>query len=151
MPDLHRTATELYLKTSTTLHRRLLDLTAGKLGTRFKNMPTLTLTTTGRRTGRPHTVVLTVPVADGPRYLIVASRAGDDISPAWFHNLSANPSVEVSFQHGPSQSMTARVLPAAERDARWPQVVRAYPGYETYQKRTARVIPLVELAPRAED
>ncbi|WP_458688725.1 nitroreductase/quinone reductase family protein [Nocardia tengchongensis] len=148
MPDFRRTANELFLKTSTTMHRRLLDVTAGRLGTRFKNMPTLTLTTTGRRTGRSHTVVLTVPVVDGPRYLIVASRGGDDISPAWYHNLSADPSVEVSFQHGPSQPMTARVLPAAEREARWPQVVAAYPGYETYQERTARVIPLVELSPR---
>ncbi|MFE3759037.1 nitroreductase/quinone reductase family protein [Nocardia tengchongensis] len=150
MPDIRRTANELFLKTSTTMHRRLLDVTAGRLGTRFKNMPTLTLTTTGRRTGRQHTVVLTVPVVDGPRYLIVASRAGDDISPAWYHNLSADPSVEVSFQHGPSQPMTARVLPATEREARWPQVVQAYPGYADYQKRTTRVIPLVELAPRAE-
>ncbi|GAB3203679.1 nitroreductase/quinone reductase family protein [Nocardia tengchongensis] len=150
MPDIRRTANELFLKTSTTMHRRLLDVTAGRLGTRFKNMPTLTLTTTGRRTGRQHTVVLTVPVVDGPRYLIVASRGGDTISPAWFHNLSADPSVEVSFQHGPSQPMTARVLPAAEREARWPQVVQAYPGYADYQKRTTRVIPLVELAPHAE-
>ncbi|MFE3024846.1 nitroreductase/quinone reductase family protein [Nocardia tengchongensis] len=150
MPDFRRTTNELFLKTSTTMHRRLLDVTAGRLGTRFKNMPTLTLTTTGRRTGRQHTVVLTVPVVDGPRYLIVASRGGDTISPAWFHNLSADPSVEVSFQHGPSQAMTARVLPAAEREARWPQVVQAYPGYADYQKRTTRVIPLVELAPRAE-
>ncbi|MEV0465806.1 nitroreductase/quinone reductase family protein [Nocardia tengchongensis] len=150
MPDFRRTANELFLKTSTTMHRRLLDVTAGRLGTRFKNMPTLTLTTTGRRTGRQHTVVLTVPVVDGPRYLIVASRGGDTISPAWFHNLSADPSVEVSFQHGPSQPMTARVLPATEREARWPQVVQAYPGYADYQKRTTRVIPLVELAPRAE-
>ncbi|MEU1204940.1 nitroreductase/quinone reductase family protein [Nocardia sp. NPDC005825] len=148
MPDLHRTATELFLKTSTTLHRRLIDVTAGKLGTRFKNMPTLTLTTTGRRTGRSHTVVLTVPVVDGPRYLIVASRGGDEISPAWFHNLSANPSVEVSFQHGPSHPMTARVLPAAEREARWPQILEAYPGYANYQDRTTRVIPVVELSPR---
>ncbi|MGW2661248.1 nitroreductase/quinone reductase family protein [Nocardia tengchongensis] len=150
MPDFRRTANDLFLKTSTTMHRRLLDVTAGRLGTRFKNMPTLTLTTTGRRTGRQHTVVLTVPVVDGPRYLIVASRGGDNISPAWYHNLSADPSVEVSFQHGPSQPMTARVLPATERDARWPQVVQAYPGYADYQKRTTRVIPLVELAPRAE-
>ncbi|MFF0613164.1 nitroreductase/quinone reductase family protein [Nocardia tengchongensis] len=150
MPDFRRTANELFLKTSTTMHRRLLDITAGRLGTRFKNMPTLTLTTTGRRTGRQHTVVLTVPVVDGPRYLIVASRGGDSISPAWYHNLSADPSVEVSFQHGPAQPMTARILSAAERDARWPQVVQAYPGYADYQKRTARVIPLVELAPRAE-
>ncbi|MFE2958164.1 nitroreductase/quinone reductase family protein [Nocardia tengchongensis] len=150
MPDFRRTTNELFLKTSTTMHRRLLDVTAGRLGTRFKNMPTLTLTTTGRRTGRQHTVVLTVPVVDGPRYLIVASRGGDTISPAWLHNLSADPSVEVSFQHGPSQAMTARVLPTAEREARWPQVVQAYPGYADYQKRTTRVIPLVELAPRAE-
>lgn len=143
-----RAATEFYLKTVTTLHRRLLDVSAGRLGTDFKKMPTLTLTTTGRRTGRAHTVVLTVPLIDGPRYLIVASRGGDDISPAWYHNLCAEPAVDVSFRHGPTQAMTARVLTAGEREAAWPLVVAAYPGYDTYQRRTTRVIPLVELTPR---
>ncbi|MBF6073449.1 nitroreductase/quinone reductase family protein [Nocardia beijingensis] len=147
MPDARRTATDLYLKTVTTLHRTLLDVTAGRVGTRFKNMPTLTLTTTGRRSGLPRTVVLTVPVVDGDSYLIVASRGGDDISPDWFHNLRAHPEVEVSFQHGPTRTMTAHVLTAAERGRRWPEVVAAYPGYETYQKRTTRRIPLVLLTP----
>ncbi|WP_040814795.1 nitroreductase/quinone reductase family protein [Nocardia concava] len=148
MTDIRRTATDLYLKTVTGLHRGLLDATGGRLGTRFKKMPTLTLTTIGRRSGRARTVVLTVPVVDGDRYLIVASRGGDDISPAWLHNLRADPAVEVSFQHGPSRPMTARVLTATEREARWPDVVAAYPGYETYQRRTTRRIPLVELLPR---
>lgn len=147
MPDTRRTATDLYLKTVTTLHRKLLDVTAGRVGTRFKNMPTLTLTTTGRRSGLPRTVVLTVPVVDGDSYLIVASRGGDDISPDWFHNLCAHPEVEVSFQHGPARPMTAHVLTAAERGRRWPEVVAAYPGYETYQTRTTRRIPLVLLTP----
>lgn len=150
MPHTHRfrAATDLYLKTATTAHRKLLDLSGGRLGTRFKKMTTLALTTTGRRTGLPRIVILTVPVVEGDSYLIVASRGGDDISPDWFHNLRADPSVEVSYQHGAKQPMTARVLTPQERDRRWPQVVAAYPGYETYQKRTARQIPLVLLSPR---
>lgn len=149
MPDTRRIATDLRLKIVTRLHRILLDLSGGRFGTRFKNMPTLTLTTVGRRSGRAHTVVLTVPIVDGERYLIVASRGGDTISPAWYHNLCAEPRVEVSFQHGAARPMTARVLTPAERATRWPQVVRAYPGYADYQKRTARLIPLIELSPRA--
>ncbi|MFF0455740.1 nitroreductase/quinone reductase family protein [Nocardia africana] len=149
MPDTRRIATDLRLKTVTSLHRTLLDVSGGRFGTRFKNMPTLTLTTVGRRSARAHTVVLTVPIVDGERYLIVASRGGDAVSPAWYHNLCAEPRVEVSFQHGAARPMTARVLTPAEREARWPQVVRAYPGYADYQKRTARLIPLIELSPRA--
>ncbi|WP_332873256.1 MULTISPECIES: nitroreductase/quinone reductase family protein [Nocardia] len=143
-----RTATDLYLKTVTTTHRKLLDLSGGRVGTRFKKMPTLALTTRGRRTGLPRIVILTVPVVENGSYLIVASRGGDDISPDWFHNLCADPEVEVSFQHGAEQPMTARVLTPQEREQRWPQVLAAYPGYETYQKRTARQIPLVVLSPR---
>ncbi|MET8427195.1 nitroreductase/quinone reductase family protein [Nocardia sp. NPDC004860] len=143
-----RAATDLYLKTVTTAHRKLLDLSGGRAGTRFKKMPTLALTTTGRRTRLPRTVILTVPVVADDSYLIVASRGGDDISPDWFHNLCADPAVEVSFQHGVRQPMTARVLTPQERDRRWPEVVAAYPGYQTYQKRTARQIPLVLLSPR---
>ncbi|WP_040860779.1 nitroreductase family deazaflavin-dependent oxidoreductase [Nocardia niigatensis] len=143
-----RAVTDLYLKTVTTTHRKLLDLSGGRVGTRFKKMPTLALTTTGRRTRLPRTVILTVPVVEDDSYLIVASRGGDDISPDWFHNLRADPAVEVSFQHGVKQPMTARVLSPQERDQRWPQVVAAYPGYQTYQKRTTRQIPLVLLRPR---
>ena len=144
----HRRFTDLYMKTSTAAHRKLLDLSGGRLGTRFKKMPTLALTTTGRRTGLSRTVILTVPVIEGDSYLIVASRAGDDISPDWFHNLRADPAVEGSFQHGTTRPMTARVLDSAERDRRWSQVVAAYPGYQTYQRRTTRRIPLVLLDPR---
>ncbi|MBH0776292.1 nitroreductase/quinone reductase family protein [Nocardia bovistercoris] len=146
-----RAATDLFLKTTTSAHRAVLDLSGGRLGTRFKRMPTLALTTTGRRTGLPRTVILTVPVVTDSTYLIVASRAGDHVSPDWFHNLCADPSVRVSFQHGATRAMTARVLDPAERDRRWPEVVAAYPGYETYQKRTTRRIPLILLAPVAGD
>ncbi|MFF0494464.1 nitroreductase family deazaflavin-dependent oxidoreductase [Nocardia sp. NPDC004068] len=143
-----RTATDLFLKTSTAAHRTLLTLSGGRLGTRFKKMPTLALTTTGRRTGLPRTVILTVPVVDGDTYLIVASRGGGDVSPDWYHNLRADPAVEVSFQHGPTRPMTARVLDPDERNALWPRVLEAYPGYGTYQARTTRRIPLVLLTPR---
>lgn len=143
-----RRAFDLYLKTSTAAHRTLIDMTGGRLGTRFKKMPTLALTTTGRRTGLPRTVILTVPVVEGEDYLIVASRGGDAVSPDWFHNLRADPAVEVSFQHGATRPMTARVLTPHERDQRWPRVVAAYPGYDTYQERTDRRIPLVLLSPR---
>ncbi|GAM48752.1 nitroreductase/quinone reductase family protein [Nocardia seriolae] len=144
-----RAATDMYLKTVTTAHRVLLDLSGGRLGTRFKKMPTLALTTVGRRTGLPHTVILTVPVVEGDTYLIVASRGGDAVAPDWYHNLCADPAVEVSFQHGPKQPMTARVLTPPEHDRRWPQVVAAYPGYDGYQRRTTRRSPLVLLDPRS--
>lgn len=134
-------------KALNTAHRALIGITRGRLGTRFFGMPTLILTTVGRRSGRPHRVVLTAPVIDGDALIVVASRGGDPIDPAWLHNLRAEPSVEVSFRHGPTRPMTARELPPGERDRLWPRVVAAQSGYADYQKKTTRIIPLVMLTP----
>ncbi|WP_063045141.1 nitroreductase/quinone reductase family protein [Nocardia pseudovaccinii] len=143
--------TDRQLKTLTTIHRTVIKISGGILGTTFKGMPTLTLTTIGRKSGRPHTVVLTAPIIDGDTIVIVASRGGDPTNPAWLHNLRANPAVQVSLEHGPKRPMTARVLSPAERDKLWPEVIAAHPGYADYQKMTTRTIPLVTLKPPADE
>ena len=61
-------------------------------------MPVLKLTTTGRSTDLPRDVMLTSPVQDGETLVVVASRGGDDKSPAWFLNLQQNPEVTVALQ-----------------------------------------------------
>ena len=67
-----------------TLHRGLLKLSGGRLGWRAAGMPVLELTTIGRRSGLPRTVMLTSPIQEGDAIVIVASRGGDDQHPAWF-------------------------------------------------------------------
>ncbi|MBH0779891.1 nitroreductase/quinone reductase family protein [Nocardia bovistercoris] len=139
--------TDIRFKALNTAHRAVIAITRGRLGTRFFGMPTLVLTTVGRKSGRPHRVVLTAPVTDGDAMIVVASRGGDPVDPAWLHNLRAEPSVRVSFRNGPTRPMTARELPRGERDRLWPRVVEAQSGYADYQDKTTRVIPLVMLTP----
>lgn len=136
------------LKAMNTAHRALLKLSFGKLGNEFAGMPSLELTTTGRKSGRPHAVMLTAPIVDGDTYVIVASRGGDPVHPAWFLNLRDKPDVVVSVQSGPKVPMTARVATAEERAQLWPRITSAQPTYADYQTKTTREIPLVLLTPK---
>jgi len=136
---------DLQLKTMNNIHRALLKISGGRLGWRAGGMPVLELTTTGRKSGQPRTVMLTSPVQQGDAIVIVASRGGDDHHPAWFLNLRDHPDVEVAFGGKPKQSMRARVATAEERAALWPRVTAAYKGYAGYQTKTDREIPLVLL------
>jgi deazaflavin-dependent oxidoreductase (nitroreductase family) len=138
---------DLQLKTMNTIHRGLLKVSLGRLGWRAGGMPVLELTTTGRKSGEPRTVMLTSPVQDGDTIVIVASRGGDDHHPAWFLNLRDHPDVEVAFAGKPKQPMRARVATPEDRAALWPRVTATYKGYANYQTKTDREIPLVLLEP----
>ncbi|WP_431963244.1 nitroreductase/quinone reductase family protein [Nocardia sp. bgisy134] len=140
-------ANTIRLKVQNWAHRRLLALSHGRAGTKVAGMPTLELTTIGRKSGREHTVVLMTPIVEGDTIVIVGSRAGDAAHPEWFLNLRETPAVRVSVQHGPEQSMTARVATADERAALWPRVCKTWKGYDRFQRRTSREIPLVLLTP----
>lgn len=130
------------------VHRAFLVVTGGRIGWRVAGMPVVELTTTGRRTGRPHHVLLTSPVQDGRTLVLVASRGGDDRPPEWLRNVRADPAVRVRTGRGRrARPMRARVADAGERAALWPRVTARYPAYATYQARTSRRIALVVLAP----
>jgi deazaflavin-dependent oxidoreductase (nitroreductase family) len=130
-----------------TVHRAVLKVTGGRFGWDVANMPVVELTTTGRKSGRPHTVLLTSPVRDGDAVVVVASRGGADHHPAWFLNLRANPDVEAKVGNESRRKMLARVAEPDERARLWPQVVAKYKGYGDYQAKTQREIPLVLLEP----
>jgi deazaflavin-dependent oxidoreductase (nitroreductase family) len=138
------------LKTMNAVHRGLLKVSGGRLGWRFSGMPVLELTTIGRKTGQPRTVMLTSPVRDGSAIVLVASRGGDDTHPAWFLNLRDNPDVEVAMNGEPTRPMHARVANAEERARLWPLVVADHANYAGYQRKTSREIPLVMLEPKDE-
>jgi deazaflavin-dependent oxidoreductase (nitroreductase family) len=134
-------ATKLITRTHIALYRR----TGGKLGGRFRGSPVLLLTTTGRRSGQLRTMPL-LHIVDGNRKVVVASYAGAEHHPAWYHNLLAHP--EVTVQAGSSiQQMRAEVADSAERARLWSPLVAMYPDYENYQAKTERQIPVVVLAP----
>ncbi len=138
---------DLFLKTANTAHRALLKVSGGRLGWTAGSMPVVQVTTIGRKSGDPRTVMLTSPHQDGETMVLVASRGGDDHHPAWFLNLRDHPQVEVETEGRPKRTMTARIADSAERAELWPQVVEAYSGYAEYQERTDREIPLVLLEP----
>jgi deazaflavin-dependent oxidoreductase (nitroreductase family) len=133
------------LKAMNAAHRMILSLSGGRLGWDAGNMPVLELTTTGRKSGKPRSVLLTSPIQEGESIVVVASRGGDDVHPAWYLNLLENPRVRVKFKGGPTKEMTARTATAAERARLWPIVEQKYKGYAGYQQRTDREIPLVFL------
>jgi deazaflavin-dependent oxidoreductase (nitroreductase family) len=109
----------------------------------------ISLTTTGARSGRSHTVELGA-VPDGETYLVVASSGGAPRHPAWFHNLRANP--RVTFE-ADGRLRTAIAVPAAaeERDRLFDAVLAVAPGYADYQRQTSRVLPVVVLHPEDPD
>lgn len=138
---------DFQLKTMNAVHKGLLKVSFGKLGWRAGGMPALELTTKGRKSGEPRTVMLTSPVQDGDKVVIVASRGGDPTHPAWFLNLRDDPNVEVAYAGKPKVKMTAKVLTGAERAPLWEKVIAAQPRYGGYQSKTDREIPLVVLEP----
>jgi deazaflavin-dependent oxidoreductase (nitroreductase family) len=92
--------------------------------------------------------MLTAPVHDDGRYVLVASKGGDDRHPEWYLNLVANPDIELTVA-GTTMPMTARTATAEEKAELWPQIISAYKGYAGYQRRSARDIPVVICEPRA--
>lgn len=134
-----------------TVHRCLLKATGGRMGWRVFGMPVVELTTTGRRSGRQRTVMLTSPVQRGEAVVVVASRGGDDQHPGWYHNLLAQPEVQVALGGKPQRAMRARVATPEERSTLWSEVTSRYKGYANYQTKTKREIPLVFLEPITSD
>lgn len=128
-------------------HRTGIRLSFGRLGWRLNQMPVVELTTVGRKTGRPRTVLLTSPLQWGATVVVVASRGGDDQPPSWLGNLRAHPAVSVSVGGKTRVAMTARVASREERAELWPRIVAAQPVYGGYQKNTSREIALVLLEP----
>lgn len=126
-------------------HPAVIRLSHGKIGSKFGAAPILVLTTTGKQSGKARSVPLCY-LTDGDRIVVIASYGGDDRSPAWFHNLQANPAVTVEID-GVTKPMTASVADPETKARLWPEAVAMYKGYEGYQKKTDRDIPLVILAP----
>jgi len=119
----------------------------GKVGGYFEGAPMVLLTTTGAKTGQVRTNPL-VYVADGDRFIVIASKGGAPTNPDWYHNLVANPeaSVEIGTDHF---EVTATVLTGDERDRAWDAIVAERPGFAEYQTKTDRKIPAVALTRKA--
>jgi deazaflavin-dependent oxidoreductase (nitroreductase family) len=134
------------LQLITAAHLRVYRWTGGLIGGEAGGLPTLLLTTTGRKTGMARTVPL--PYFAHPEgVVVVASFAGNPKNPAWYENLAANPDVEVQIKARRFRAVASAAGPD-ERPAIWARVVAAGPMYADYQKVTPREIPVVVLRER---
>jgi deazaflavin-dependent oxidoreductase (nitroreductase family) len=128
------------------LHRTVFRVSNGRVANRGFGMPVVMLNTIGRKSGKQRTTMLTSPLQEDGRVVLVASYGGDDRHPSWYLNLRDNPQVELTMA-GETRKMNARTASEEEKAALWPRVVDAYKGYGQYQTRTDRQIPLVILEP----
>jgi deazaflavin-dependent oxidoreductase (nitroreductase family) len=138
---------DLLMKSMNRFHRTLLTLSRGHLGWKAGGMPVLELTTIGRRSGEKRSSMLTSPVQQGEAIVVVASRGGDPVHPAWFLNLRDHPQVEVVWKGQPRRPMVARVAEGEERAQLWKRIMADFPHYGGYQEKTTRQLPLVVLEP----
>jgi deazaflavin-dependent oxidoreductase (nitroreductase family) len=125
------------------LHRTLYRASSGRVGGRRGNVPILLLTTIGRKTGKRRTVPLQY-LDQGETLVVVASNGGKPNHPGWFFNLQAQPRVEVQVGRE-RRTGHAHQATVEEREQLWPKVVELWSGYDEYQRRTEREIPLVIL------
>ncbi len=107
--------------------------------------PTMLLTVTGRRTGKPRTVPV-IYIEDGERFVIAAAYSGSDTDPTWWLNLQTNPEA-VAQVGGRTTRVRATVAASEERPQLWEKLVAMYPYFTDYQQRTSRSIPVIILTP----
>ncbi len=117
--------------------------TNGEDGHIWKGVPTLILTTLGRRSGKPRRLAL-IYGQDDDRYIVVASKGGAARHPEWYLNLLDNPGVQVQVLADRFRA-NARTATPEEHKALWPRMAEIWPAYNQYQKKTDRQIPLVIL------
>ena len=135
------------MKGMNVVHRGVAAVSGGRLGTSVMGMTAVELHVIGRASGRRRSVMLTAPIYEPERVVLVASKGGDDRHPEWYRNLVADPDVELTVG-GVRPHRPGRAADAAERAELWPGIVTAYRGYADYQRRTEREIPVVVLVPR---
>jgi deazaflavin-dependent oxidoreductase (nitroreductase family) len=126
-------------------HVRRYQETDGEVGHLWNGVPTLVLTTTGRKSGEQRNSAM-IYGKDGESYVVIASQGGMPTHPNWYHNLSAEPHVQV--QAGATKTAAvARTAEGEERDRLWKLMTGIWPNFDTYQTRTDRRIPVVVLEP----
>ena len=127
-------------------NKRIIDefrANGGKVGAPFAGAPMILITTKGAKTGQLTTTPL-VYNTDGDRMTIIASMAGAPKHPAWYHNLIANPKIEVEV--GTEKfTVTAREAKGAERDMLYTKQAAKFPAFADYEKKTTRKIPVMVL------
>ena len=122
------------------------ELYEGSLGTegltlRDTGLPVIIVTNRGRKTGAIRKTPL-MRAVDGNSYILVASQGGAPKHPQWYHNLKADPNVEIRDEAEVYSMRVREVVDSVERQRLWDIAVAAYPPYQEYQDKTDRLIPV---------
>jgi deazaflavin-dependent oxidoreductase (nitroreductase family) len=120
----------------------------GKVGGQFAGANLLILRTIGAKSGELRESPVAYFADDDGSMVVVASKAGLPTNPAWYHNLKANPKLDVEVGTA-TLPVTAEEITGSEYEAKWAEIVAKAQGFGEYQKKTTRVIPLVRLTPAA--
>jgi deazaflavin-dependent oxidoreductase (nitroreductase family) len=147
MSDQRKPVVDAGFKLLNLTHKAALKVTGGRWPKMLFGMPGVELETIGRKSGEPRTTMLTSPVYDDSRVVLIASKGGDDRDPQWYRNLKANPDVRITM-NGSTRAMRARTASPEEKASLWPDIVAVYKGYDSYQQRAGREIPVVICEPR---
>jgi deazaflavin-dependent oxidoreductase (nitroreductase family) len=129
-------------------NRKIIDefhANAGKVGGPFEGVPILLLHHRGAKTGTERVNPLAYR-RDGDNYVVFASKGGAPDNPDWYHNLRANPDVEIEVGTDTAK-VTARVAEGDERERLWTAQKTDVPGFASYEGKTSRQIPVVVLEP----
>jgi deazaflavin-dependent oxidoreductase (nitroreductase family) len=135
-----------WLKATGKLNVPIYRLSRGRIFGNIGTAPVLLLTSTGRRSGQQRTAPV-VFLADGERYVVIGSNAGNVRTPAWSYNLQANPDAEIELR-GAHKLVRARVAEGEERAELWRKVNEMYEGFDDYDAKTSRDIAVFVLEPR---
>ena len=114
--------------------------TAG-LTLRDTGLPVIIVTNHGWKTGAIRKTPL-MRVVDGHNYILVASQGGAPKHPQWYHNLKADPNVEIRDKTEVYAMQVREIVDSAERARLWDIAVKAFPPYQEYQNKTDRLIPI---------
>lgn len=113
---------------------------------RDTGLPVIIVTNQGRKTGATRKTPL-MRVVDGKNYVLVASMGGAPKHPVWYHNLKADPNVEIRDEAAVYSMRVRQIMDPAEKQRLWDIAVEAYPPYQEYQEKTDRVIPVFVAEP----
>jgi deazaflavin-dependent oxidoreductase (nitroreductase family) len=127
-------------------HRAVLKATGGRYPKKLKGMEPVELHTIGRKSGQRRSTLLTAPICEDDRVIVIASKGGHQDHPQWYKNLAVNPDVEVTIRDQ-TRPMRARTASPEEKAELWPTITKVNKGYAGYQRNTDRDIPVVICEP----
>jgi deazaflavin-dependent oxidoreductase (nitroreductase family) len=142
--DLATEGRDAFVRFWSSVHEATYRVSGGRALTRVLGMSVVQLTTVGRRSGRLRSTILTAPIVEAERIVLVASNGGDDRNPQWYLNMMAKPTVGVA-RGGVKREFEGRVAHGSERADLWRTIRTVTPIYELHQRRTSRELPVVVL------